>query len=143
MVNIKLTADILNQMKLFSDVTNISCRDCFALNGTLIFITRPGDTGKAIGQQGKNIKILRSRTNKNIKIIEHGEDCCALIKNYLFPTKPKACEVIDKDSRQIAEIEFNSSRERRYLLDNQQKALKELKQIVARYYPAIKDIRIL
>ncbi|MBT3940500.1 NusA-like transcription termination signal-binding factor [Candidatus Woesearchaeota archaeon] len=140
---IKLNADTIFQMRLFRDITYVSCTDCFQVNNTLIFVTKKGDVGKAIGPQGRNIKTLRDKTNKNIKILEQSADCCSLIKNYLFPIKPKNCELVDQDGRQTAQIEFNSSRERRYLLDNQQRGLKELKEIVARYYSAVKDIRIL
>jgi len=138
-MGIKLDANTLLNMKLFGDITRVPCSDCFAVNGTLIFITSPGNAGKAIGPQGKNIKILRSKTNKNIKIIEQAADCCGLITSYLYPAKPKKCEIVDN----VAQIEFNSSRERRYLLDNQLKGLKDLKAVVSRYYPDIKDIRIL
>lgn len=125
-------------MKLFGDVTNVSCVDCFSVNNSIIFITKKENVPKAIGQQGKNIKILRDKFNKNIKIIAEASDCCSLTANYLFPIKAKKCEEIDN----IIEIEFNSSRDRRRLLDNQQRGLKDLKAIINRYYPDIQDIRI-
>jgi NusA-like KH domain protein len=139
LVKLRLNADTLHQMKLFSDITKISCIDCFESNGTLIFITKKSEAGRAIGPQGKYIKILRSKTNKNIKIMEQAADSCGLIQNYLFPIKPKKCEIVDN----VAQIEFNSSRERRLLLDNQLRGLKDLKFVVSRYHPDIKDIRIL
>ena len=142
-LKLKLDASILLNMKLFGDITRVPCSDCFAVNDTLIFITSKGNTGRAIGPQGKNIKLLRSKTGKNIKIMEQSDNCCGLVSSYVFPVKPKNCEVVDQDGRQIVQIEFNSSRERRYLLDNQLKGLKELKAVVSRYYPDIKDVRIL
>lgn len=136
---IKLNSDTILQMKLFGDVTNVSCIDCFSIDNLIIFITKRENVRKAIGQQGSNIRILRDKFKKNIKIIAEAEDCCSLVNNYLFPLKPKKCEHVEN----VIEIEFNSSRERRRLLDNQQKGLKDLKLIISRYYPDISDIRIL
>jgi len=130
---------MLFNMKLFGDITHVTCIDCFTANGTLFFLTAMGNASKAIGSGGKNIKILRNKLNKNVKVFEKSADSCELAKNYLFPTKPKKCENVEG----TMEIEFNSSRERRYLLDNQQRGLKELKAVIARYHPDIKDIRIL
>ncbi len=139
----KLTSESIFQMKLFQEITRVSCVDCFSIASSLIFITKKGTTGRAIGPQGKNIKILRNKFKKNIKVFEESANSVGLITNYLYPVKPKKCEEINKDSRQIIEIEFSSSRERRFLLDNQQKGLKDLKEVLSRYHPNIKDIRIL
>lgn len=139
MKSITLNSDTILQMKLFRDITNISCGDCFSIERTVIFVTKKGDTAKAIGSGGKNIKILRSKLNKNIKVIEESHDCCSLVKNFIFPLKVKECNQVEDK----IEVEFNHSRERRFLLDNQQRGLKELKAAVSRYYPDIKDIRIL
>ena len=136
---IKINSDMLFNMKLFGDITHVTCVDCFTEKGTIFFLTSIGNASKAIGSGGKNIKILRNKLNKNVKVFEKGADSCGLTKNYLFPTKPKKCEEVEN----TIELEFNSSRERRYLLDNQQKGLKEMKEVVSRYYSEIKDIRIL
>lgn len=136
---IKLNSDTILQMKLFGDVTNVSCTDCFCINNSIIFITKMENVRKAIGQQGSNIRILRDKFKKNIRIIAEAGDSCSLAENFLFPLKPKKCEQVEN----VLEIEFNSSRDRRRLLDNQQKGLKDLKLIINRYYPDISDIRIL
>lgn len=135
----KIDSDTLLNIRLFRDVTGIDCSDCFTANSTVMFITKPGLAGKAIGKMGKNIKQLRNTLKKNVKIFEEADDPCDLIRNYVFPTKPKRCDIVEN----VVEIEFNTSRERRFLLDNQQRGLKELKAILERYYPAIKDIKIL
>ena len=139
----KLDASSIMNMKLFGDVTHTTCTDCFEVNGTVIFITSTGNAGRAIGPQGKNIKLLRNKLNKNIKILEEAQDSCSLVKNYLFPVKPKSCLKVEANGKDQIEIELCSSRERRYLLDSQQRGLKELKQVINRYYSNIKDIRIL
>jgi len=136
---IKINSEMLLNMKLFGDITHVVCVDCFTANGTIFFLTSTGNASKAIGSGGKNIKILRNRLNKNVKVFEKNTDSCELAKNYLYPTQPKKCEQVEN----TLELEFNSSRKRRYLLDNQQRGLKELKAVIARYHPSIKDIRIL
>ena len=134
-----INSDTILNIQLFRKVTGIDCTDCFTINSTAIFITSAGLAGKAVGKQGKNIRNLRDTLKKNVKIFEEAADCCGLVKNYLFPIKPKKCEIVDN----IVEIEFNSSRERRFLLDNQQRGLKELKEILQRYHSEILNMKIL
>ena len=139
MVIRKFTFDDLRTMKLFSDVCGTKPLDCFTVQDTTVFVTAVGDTAKAIGKAGANIKKLKSKLNTEIKVIESSSTLEALVGNYLFPIKAKKIESSDT----IVSIKFGSSRERRALLNNNQKELKKLKATVARYYPKIKDIQVL
>jgi len=135
----KIDSDTLLNMRLFRDTTNVDCIDCFTANMTVIFITQKGLAGKAVGKMGNNIKRLKNTLKKNVRIFEESDDCCGLIKNYMYPIEIRRCD----NNENVIEIEFNTSRERRFLLDNQQRGLKELKEILERYHPDVKEIKIL
>lgn len=135
----KLTSDSLRTMKLFGSICGSEPLDCFDVEESIIFITASGQTGKAIGKNGTNIKRLRNTLNKDIKIIENADSVNGLIENYLFPIKTKSIE--EEDS--VVKIKLSSGKERRLLLSNNQKELKKLKKTISRYHPRIKDILIL
>ncbi len=138
----KLSVDDIKIMSVFSKLTYVFPTDCFTVGKTIVFITPPGSAAKAIGKQGKNVQFLKNKLNQDIKIVESASDVINLCKNYLFPLIPKTLEK-DIENKNIIKIEFKTSRERRFLLDNQQKGLKELKEVVNRYFKEIEDIRIL
>lgn len=135
----KFDSDALRTMKLFGSVCGSKPVDYFEAEDSIIFITSPGQTGKAIGKSGVNIKRLRTALNKDVKVIENADTLENLISNYLFPIKPKKVE----QNHSAVSITFSASKERRAVLNNSQKELKKLKATVSRYYPKIKDIQIL
>ncbi len=135
----KFTFDSIRTMKLFSSVCGSNPIDCFDAEGTTVFITEPGQTAKAIGKNGANIKKLQAALNHEVKVVENSESTSGLIKNYLFPIKVKEI----KEENGIVYVTFPSGKDRRVVLNNNQKELKKLKFMVSRYNSKVKDIRIL
>lgn len=126
-------------MKLFGTVCGSNAVDCFNAEDATIFVAQTGKTGKAIGKNGANIKKLKSALNTEVKVIETSDSLEKLVSNFLFPIKAKAIQ----NENSIVKIKFSSSRERRALLNNNQKELKKLKITVSRYYPEIRDIHVM
>lgn len=144
MIQIKYDVSMMRYFSLFENVTHVPAKDCFPVNETIIFFVNPGKAKIAVGKQGMNIKKLRSMINKEVKVIEFSKDVDSLVKNVVFPLKPKSVEIVNtEDNNKIINIEFKSPKERRILLDNNQRRLKLLKDIVNRYHKDINDIRIL
>jgi len=135
----KFTSDDLRTMSLFNSICGNNPLDCFEAEGTLIFITKPGQTAMAIGKDGVNIKNLKSALNRNVKVIEDSDSLEKLIGNFLYPIKTKSVKKEDD----VILIEFSSGRERRVVLNNNQSELKKLKFVIARYHKGIRDVRIL
>lgn len=144
MIQIKYDASMMKYFSIFENITHVSAKDCFPVNETIIFFVNPGKAKIAVGKQGINIKKLSSMINKEVKVIEFSNEVIGLVKNVIFPLRAISVEVaMDNENQKIINIAFKSSKERRFLLDNNQKKLKLLKDIVKRYHKDINDIRIL
>ena len=125
-------------MNIFKKVTKVNLKDCFLLDDVILFVTEPGKAGLAIGKGGKNIRNLKDSLKKEFKILEFAEKPEKLAQNFVFPAKPVS---ITKEDGKLS-IQFATGRERRMLLTDSQKRLKQLKAVIKRYYPDIEDVII-
>lgn len=135
----KYDSTFIGYMNFFKTLTGVDARDCFPLDGILLFVTEKGKAGLAIGKAGKNILNLKSKLKKNVKIIETSDSAEGLVANFVFPLRPIS---VSKEENKV-NIKFASSRERRVLLSNNLENLKQLKFVVKRYFPDIEDIIVL
>ena len=133
---LKYDAALLGFMALFKNITGVDAKDCFPLDGTLVFVTEKGTTGLAVGKEGKNIQRLKANLKKEIKVMEAAENPTDLVANFIWPQKPVS---VTRDGN-IISIIFSSSRDRRVLLSNNKIKLMQLKAAVKRYFPEIEDI---
>lgn len=138
MVVKKYDVNLLGYMNVFKKVTGVNLKDCFMLDNVIIFVTEPGKAGLAIGKGGKNIQNLKNSLKKEFKILEFADDPKKLAENFVFPAKPVS---VSEDEGKLS-IQFATGRERRMLLTENQKRLKQLKEIIKRYHPNIKDVVI-
>lgn len=143
MIQLKYDASTMKYFSVFEDVTGVTAKDCFPVDDTLVFFVEEGKAKSAVGKGGSNVKKLNSMLNKEIKIIEFSDNLKKLVKNALFPLKPKSVKISGRGDKKIVKVQFKSSRERRVLLDNNQKKLNRIKKIINRYYKEVEDIRIL
>lgn len=139
MVIRKFDSELLGYLALFKKITNVDLHDCFVLSdGTIMFVTEPACAAKAIGKGGRNVKILRDSLKKDLKIVEYSADALTLIKNYVYPLVPQ--DICREEN--YFKVTFSNSGERRALLNNNLKGLKNLKEFVSRYHKDVADIRI-
>ncbi len=135
----KFDSELLGYIALFKKITGFDLHDCFVLSdGTIMFVTEPACAAKAIGKGGHNVKILRDSLRKDLKIVEYSEDAGTLIKNYVYPLIPQ--DICKEEA--CFKVTFSNSGERRMLLNNNLKGLKNLKEFVSRYHKDILDIKI-
>lgn len=85
MTEIKLTADELQMISLFQNVSSAMARDCIIdeKQGRLIFVIEKGQMGLAIGKNGSTIKALQSVMGKKVELVEFSEEPTIFIKNSL------------------------------------------------------------
>ncbi len=148
----KFDSDTLHRIQLFKQVTNVDCKDCFEFNDFVVFITTQRTAGLAIGKAGENVKRIRAKLDKNVKIVDDAETPEDLIMNFLYPMQPlfvkiesRAITAPDGAERRAstANIKFANAGERRALLGNNLANLKLLKFTVKRYFPDIEDVMVL
>jgi len=101
MPEIILTADELRYITLFQDITSASARDCIIdkENNRLIFITNPGEAGKAIGRRGSNINKLRQLLSMEIEVVEYAEKLEDFVRNIFAPARVKDIRVVNREGR--------------------------------------------
>jgi len=138
MVVRKYDINLLNYMNIFKKVTGVDLKDCFVLDDVLIFVTEPGKAGLAIGKGGKNIQSLKDNLKKEFKILEFAPTAEKLAENFVYPAKPVSVTLEDNK----LSIRFATGKERRMLLGDNQKRLKQLKAVIKRYYPNIDDVLV-
>jgi len=82
----RITVEEFKYMSIFSEVTGATVYRCLIDNesGKLYFLVKRGELGKAIGRNGRNVKILSEIFKKPIEVVEYSEDLVEMVKN-LFP----------------------------------------------------------
>ncbi len=85
MTEIRLTADELQMISLFQNVSNATARDCIIdeKSDRLIFVIEKGQMGLAIGKSGSTIKNLQNVIGKKVELVEYSDDPAEFIKNSL------------------------------------------------------------
>ncbi|MEM3022647.1 MAG: NusA-like transcription termination signal-binding factor [Candidatus Bathyarchaeia archaeon] len=106
---IKLTSDEMKYIALFESMTGATARDCIIDEkmGRIIFLTKPGDMGLAIGKGGRNINTLKKMTGKQIELVEYSDTPEKLIRNSLSPANVKEIRLTEKSDRKIAVVEVD------------------------------------
>jgi len=59
---------------IFEEITRVGVKDCIFDENSIYFLVNDGCIGKAIGRNGINIKKLRQKFQKQIKIFEYSKN---------------------------------------------------------------------
>ena len=88
---IRLTSEEMRYIALFESITGATSEDCVTdkKNGRILFFAKKGETGLAIGKNGKNINALQKMTGLQIEVVENAENPEELIKHSLSPARIK------------------------------------------------------
>lgn len=135
----KITGETLKIMSLFESVTRTRLKDCFVDNQEILtFVVVPGDIGKAIGKAAVNVKKLETMLNRKIKIVEFNSDMIGFIKNLVYPIRPRNIE----ETQGIVTIQSQDQKSRGLLIGRNASNLRNYEAIAQKYYPQIKEIKI-
>ncbi len=63
----------------------------------IIYLVDKNDVGKAIGRDGRNVKMLSKMLNKNIEIVEYANDIDNMVRNLLPGVTVLKVEVTERD----------------------------------------------
>ena len=125
-------------MSLFEKITTARLKDCIIENNQIIFIVQPGMISKAIGKKGANVKTLENKLNRKIKIVEFDSQPVKFIKNFILPTRIDDIEI----NENIVTIKASDSGVRSILIGRNGNNLRYIEQITQRYFPEIKEIKV-
>lgn len=93
MAEITFTAETIQRVSLFQDLTRTTVVDCVEMPDRLIFVVKAGDIARAIGKGGENVALLRRQMNKDIHIVEYSESPEQFVRNVFRSYDVKRVEI--------------------------------------------------
>jgi N utilization substance protein A len=135
----KYDMQTLQWMSLFEKITRARLKDCFMHNEKLCFLVEDGQLQRALGPQKKNLVKLESLLKRKIKIIEFKDEMLRFIVNVFAPLK-----IIDmKEDEGIVTITGPDQKTKGLMIGARAQNLRNYEKIVQRYYPELKEIKII
>ena len=110
MGEIKLTAESIQFIALFENMTRANVQDCIAEEERLIYVIKQGDMGLAIGRNGEHINRVKKTLEKPIELVEYSNDPVTFIKNAFGPVSVSSVHIVNKDSKRLAYVEVPNKR---------------------------------
>jgi N utilization substance protein A len=139
-MKIKYDASLINIMSLFEQVTHAKLKDCFMdekLN-SLTFVVLPGEMGKALGKKACNVRILESKLQKKIRVVEFNPDKLQLIRNMVMPLR---VDDVSEDENGIIIIQGPDTKTKGLLIGRNAQNLRNLEENMRRYFE-VKEIKV-
>lgn len=130
----KLGMEDIQRMQIFESITKTSLRDCIKTSeDELLFVVNSELMGKAVGKNGKNVKLLNKKFKKKIVLLGFNKDYKEFAKNLLMPVKIKSI----KEENGILRIVIQTQ-----LRAFSSKKIKKAKMLLKKYFLNIKDVSI-
>ncbi len=132
---IRLTSDEMRYIALFESITGATANDCVIDddNDRIIFVTKKGDMGLAIGKGGKNINTLRKMVGRYVEVVEHGDTADQLIRNSLAPARIREIRITEKPEKKIVVIEVEP-RDKALAIGKNGRTIDKTRMLAKRYF---------
>ena len=130
--------DLLRIIKVFEDTTRVPVKDCFYFNDKLLFVVNQGFLFKALGKNGVNAIKLESLLNRKIKIVEFNPVLQTFIYNLVYPLQ--LTKIVEEDG--VVTIEGKDTKTKGLLIGYHAKNLRFYESVVKKYFPHIKELRV-
>ena len=139
-MTIKYDAELLKVMTFFENATHSKLKDCYLDSHTdmMTFIVMPGEIGKAVGKGGANVRRLEEAFKKRIKIAEYADDLLQFIRNMIMPLRVENVEQVDD----IVVLHDQDMKTKGLLIGRNAGNLRNLEKNVQRFFPALKEIKV-
>lgn len=138
MIKIKFDANLIKFMSLFQSLTRSKLKDCIDDGEKLVFIVEPGELFKALGKNASNLKRLENKFKKKVRIIEFHSEKLTFISKAIAPLKVDDIE--EKDG--IVTLKSSDTKTKGLLIGRAAKNLRNLESVVQRYFPDVKEIKV-
>jgi N utilization substance protein A len=132
---IKLTSEGMRYIALFESITGATANDCVIdeENSRIIFVTKQGDMGLAIGKGGKNINTLRKMVGRYVEVVEYGDTADQLIRNSLAPARIREIRITEKPDKKIVVIEVEP-RDKALAIGKNGRTIDKTRMLARRYF---------
>ena len=138
---ISYDTELIKTMSFFENATHAKLKDCYLDSHTdmMTFIVMPGEIGKAVGKGGVNVRRLEEAFKKRIKIAEYADDLLQFIRNMIMPLRVENVEQMDD----IVVLHDQDMKTKGLLIGRNAGNLRNLEKNVQRFFPALKEIKVL
>ncbi|PSP54622.1 NusA-like transcription termination signal-binding factor [Halobacteriales archaeon QS_1_67_19] len=97
---------------LFEDETGATARDCLIFDDgdgddRVVFLVKPGDMGKAIGEGGETVRAIEDQLGADVTLVEDADTAEAFVANALAPAAVYNVTV-SEDEETVAYAEVDS-----------------------------------
>ncbi|KXA89686.1 hypothetical protein AKJ62_02560 [candidate division MSBL1 archaeon SCGC-AAA259D14] len=110
-MEIKISNEKLRYFAFFEKLTGVTPKDCIESgNGSrLTFVVNKENMGRAIGENGRNIRKIREKLNKNVHVVEYSPDPVEFLKNIFSQVEVRNIEINEEDNKKIALVKVVNS----------------------------------
>ena len=138
MGEIRLTAESIQYIALFENMTRAKILDCIPEEERLVYVVKQGDMGLAIGKNGENINRVKKALDKSIELVEYSEDPVTFLKNAFGPVSLSSVNIMNKNGKRLAYVEV-PNKEKGLAIGRNGKNIEKVK-ILARRHHNIEDV---
>lgn len=133
MGEIRLTAESIQYIALFENMTRAKILDCIPEEERLVYVVKQGDMGLAIGKNGENINRVKKTLDKSIELVEYSEDPVTFIKNAFGPVSVSSVNIINKNGKRLAYVEV-PNKEKGLAIGRNGKNIEKVKMLARRHH---------
>lgn len=138
-MKIKYDLNLMKFMSFFESLTNTRLKDCFIdKNSLLVFVVKENQIAKAIGKKGVNVRNIKEKLNRKIKIVEFNPHLETFVANIIRPLIGKEIKVDDN----VVTITGPDTKTKGLLIGRNGQNLRNYEEIVNRYFD-IKEIKVI
>jgi NusA-like KH domain protein len=145
MVTKTFDMQFIRYINLFSRVTQVSAKHCFAYNNMLVFVVPRFALERAIGKDNMNLKKLSDILGKRIRVVAEpteNKDIERFIAVIVSPIQFDKVEIVKNDNQEAEAVITTPGRESKAMLIGRGRAREtELKDILEQYFK-VKSLRI-
>ena len=138
MGEIRLTAESIQYIALFENMTHAKILDCIPEEERLVYVVKQGDMGLAIGKNGENINRVKKALDKPIELVEYSEDPVTFLKNAFGPVSLNSVNIMNKNGKRLAYVEV-PNKEKGLAIGRNGKNIEKVKMLARRHHD-IEDV---
>jgi N utilization substance protein A len=135
---IRLTAESIQYIALFENMTRAKILDCIPEEERLVYVVKQGDMGLAIGKNGENINRVKEALDKPIELVEYSEDPVIFLKNAFGPVSLNSVNIMHKNGKRLAYVEV-PNKEKGLAIGRNGKNIEKVKMLARRHHD-IEDV---
>lgn len=138
-MKIKYDLNLMKFMSFFESLTNTKLKDCFIDNNSLlVFVVEENQIAKAIGKKGVNVRNIKEKLNRKIKIVEFNPNIETFVANIIRPLIGKEIKVEDN----VVTIVGPDTKTKGLLIGRNGQNLRNYEEMVKRYFD-INEIKVI